>query len=255
MPALLGKVALVTGSSRGIGAAIAQRLAADGATVAVHYAHNREAAAETVGQIETSGGTAFAVRALLGQTGDAAALFAALDSELADRTGSTHLDILVNNAGSVLGGPLATTTAEQLDALLAINVMATFFVTQHAVKRMGTGGRLISVSSAVTTKAWPETLTYAMSKGAVDVMTRTLAKELAAEGITVNAVNPGLVDTDATAAWVHSSPEAEAMVASYSPFNRIGEARDVADVVAFLASDDARWITGQRIDVSGGTNL
>lgn len=250
-----GRTALVTGGSRGIGRAISRRLARDGALVAVHYGRDAEAAGETVRAIEADGGRAFAVPALLGRDGDVEELFAALDAGLTERTGSTHLDVVVNNAGIAGGGSLADTTREDFDALFALNVRALFFVTQAAVGRMDRGGRIVSISSAVTHKAWPQALAYTMTKGAVDVMTRTLAKDLGPRGINVNAVNPGLVDTDMNAAWVHASPEAEAAAAEHSTFGRIGLPEDVADAVAFFASDDARWITGQHVDASGGTNL
>ncbi|MGX6446665.1 SDR family NAD(P)-dependent oxidoreductase [Patulibacter sp. S7RM1-6] len=254
MGTLDGRTALVTGGSRGIGRAIAERLGREGALVAVHYGRDAAAAAETVAAIGAAGGRAFAVGALLGRDGDAEELFGAVDQELRERTGGTRLDVLVNNAGASGGGRLQDTSREDFDAVMALNVRATFFVTQAAVARMGEGGRIVSVSSAVTTKAWPDALTYAMSKAPIDVMTRTLAKGLAPLGIGVNAVNPGLVDT-AMSAWAHSSPEAEAAAAGHAAFGRIGQPEDVADVVAFLASDAARWVTGERIDVSGGTNL
>ena len=255
MPTLENRTALITGGSRGIGRAISLRLGAEAALVAVHYGSNEDAAHDTVGAIESAGGQAFPVKARLGDEGDVETLFSILDEELIARTGSTHLDIVVNNAGIATGGPLADVKRDDFDALIDLNVRAPLFVSQAAVTRMGTGGRLITISSAVTHKAWPEVLVYTMSKGAIDVMTRTLAKDLAPRGITVNAVGPGLIDTEMNAAWMHSSPEAEALASSYAAFNRVGEPEDVADVVAFLASDQSRWITGEYVDVSGGTNL
>lgn len=254
MGALDDKTALVTGGSRGIGRAISKRLAADGALVVVHYGRDERAAQETVDELSAGGATAVAVQALLGEDGDVDALFSSLDAELETLTGSTHLDVVVNNAGIARGADLAETTPEDFDALMAINVRSPLFINQAAVERMSSGGRLIATSSAVTHKAWPETLAYSMSKGSIDVMTRTLAKGLASRGITVNAVGAGLVDTEMNG-WLHSSPEAEAMAAAFSPFNRVGQPADIADIVAFLASDDSRWITGQHIDASGGTNL
>lgn len=255
MSGLDGKTALVTGGSRGIGRAISARLAKEGALVAVHYGRDADAAAATVGAIEAAGGAGFAVRATLGEDGDAAALFARLDAELADRRGTTHLDVVVNNAGINVPGRVADVAPADFDTLFAVNVRAPLFVNQAAAGRMGDGGRLIAVSSAVTHKAWPETLVYTMTKGAINAMTRTLAKDLAERGITVNAVGPGLIDTDMNAGWIHASPEAEAAAGAFAALGRVGRPEDVADLVAFLASDDGRWITGQFIDVSGGTNL
>ncbi|MCW2983770.1 MAG: short-chain dehydrogenase [Conexibacter sp.] len=251
-----GKTAVVTGGSRGIGKAISLRLGSEGALVAVHYGSNEDAAAETVAAIVAAGGTAFAVPARLGRPGDVEGLFSVLDEELRSRTGTTHLDIVVNNAGiGGTGGHLADATSEDFDEMVAVNVRAPLFINQAAVERMSAGGRLIAVSSAVTHKAWPQVLVYSMTKAALNTMTRTAAKELGEKGITINAVGPGLIDTDLNSDWVHSSPEAEAAAGAHAALGRIGEPQDVADAVAFLASDESRWITGQYIDVSGGTNL
>ena len=241
-----GKVALVTGGSRGIGRGIAERLAADGARVAVHYGTNAAAAAEVVAGIASRGGSAFAVGQPLGAPGDAEALFAQLDG---------GLDILVNNAGVAPQGGLAETTPAVYDELFAVNARAPFFLTQAAVARMGDGGRVITISSGVTRQAWPNLLAYTMTKAAVEAMTATLAKELAPRGITVNVVAAGLVDTDMNAAWLRASEESRAQAASVSAFGRVGEPRDVADVVAFAASDDARFVTGQVLDATGGSVL
>lgn len=254
MGTLDGKTALVTGGSRGIGRAISERFAREGALVAVHYGRNRTAADETVAAIEADGGRAFAVPALLGEEGDVQGLFETLDAELEARTGTTRLDVAVNNAGVGGSGALHEITPEGFDGVFAVNVRAPLFVNQAAAARMGEGGRLIAVSSAVSGKSWPGIVTYAMSKAAIDVMTRNLAQELGPRGITVNAVNPGLVDTDLTA-WVHDSPEAEAIGAGASVFDRLGQPEEVAELVAYLASDASRWTTGQHIDVSGGTNV
>jgi NAD(P)-dependent dehydrogenase (short-subunit alcohol dehydrogenase family) len=241
-----GKVALVTGGSRGIGRGIAERLAADGARVAVHYGTNAAAAAEVVAGIEARGGSAFAVGQPLGAPGDAEALFAQLDGPL---------DILVNNAGIAAQAGLAETTPAVYDELFAVNARAPFFLTQAAVERMGDGGRVITISSGVTRQAWPNLLAYSMTKAAIETMTATLAKELAPRGITVNAVAAGLVDTDMNAAWLRASDEARAQAASVSAFGRGGEPRDIADEVAFAASADARWVTGQVLDATGGSVL
>jgi 3-oxoacyl-[acyl-carrier protein] reductase len=251
----MSKVALVTGGSRGIGRGIATRLAADGALVAVHYGARADAAQEVVAEIEAAGGQAFAVGAPLGGEGDVEALFAALDAELTARTGSTRVDIVVSNAGIALGANLAGTTRAMFDELIAVNTRAPLFIAQAAAERMDAGGRIITISSGVTKQAWPDLLAYAMSKAAIEVMSLTLAKELAPRGITVNAVAAGLVDTDMNAGWLRVSDESRAQAAAVSAFGRVGEPADVADVVAFVASDDGRWVTGQVLDATGGSVL
>ncbi|WP_432947754.1 SDR family oxidoreductase [Kribbella sp. CA-253562] len=242
-----GKSALVTGASRGIGRAIALRLARDGARVAVHYGTNGAAAKQTVADIEEFGGSAFLVEAMLGRPGDAEAVWTAYDAE------SSGVDIIVNNAGVAGLGPFGQQSADDFDWMLAVNVRAPFFLVQKGLSRLRDGGRIVNVSSAVTRIAFPEGVGYAMTKGALDVMTVALAKELGPRGITVNSVNPAVVATDLNP-WL-SDPDLARRAASYSVFDRVGIPVDVADVVAFLVSDDARWITGQSVDVSGGSYL
>ncbi|MFE2162590.1 SDR family oxidoreductase [Streptomyces lydicus] len=251
---LNGKTALVTGSSRGIGRGIAQRLAQDGALVAVHYSNNDAAAKETAETIIGAGGRAFIIGAELGVPGDAETLFAAFDDGLAACGAEPGLDILVNNAAISLPGHIDEVTPEEFDRTLAVNTKAPFFLIQHGLRRMRDGGRIINISSAVTTTAFPSTIAYGVSKGAVDTLTLTLAKDLGTRGITVNTIAPGFVATDMNAA-MRATPEAEAALASISVFNRMGRPADIADVAAFLASDDSRWITGQRFDVTGGSML
>ncbi|WCB96810.1 Glucose 1-dehydrogenase 1 [Baekduia alba] len=252
---LAGKVALVTGGSRGIGRAIAQRLAADGALVAVHYGRQAEAAAAVVAAIEADGGQAFALGQPLGVAGDVAGLFGQLDAVMARRTGSTRLDILVNNAGVATHADLAGTTSELFDEHFAINARAPFFITQAAAERMDAGGRVITIGTGLTKQVKPELVAYAMSKAAIDVMSQTLAKELAPRGITVNVVAPGVVDTDMNAGWLRGDDAARAHAEGMSPFGRLTEPEDVASVVAFAASDDARFVTGQFLDATGGAVL
>ncbi|MEV4167530.1 SDR family oxidoreductase [Nonomuraea dietziae] len=249
MRALNGKTALVTGGSRGIGRAIAQRLAGDGARVAVHYGSNEQAAKETVSAIEAAGGQAFAVQAELGVEGDAETLWAAFDAQ------ADELDILVNNAG-ILGDQVDITgvTREHFDRLFAVNTRAPFFVTQLALDRLRDGGRIVNVSTMLTRGlAQPMSINYAMSKGALDVLTSTLAKQLGPRAITVNTVAPGVIDTD-----MHEGRlvgQARRWVSSLSPLGRVGSPEDVADTVAFLASDQGRWVTGHWLDASGGSLL
>ncbi|MEU5980345.1 SDR family oxidoreductase [Streptomyces sp. NPDC047315] len=247
MNRLNGKTALVTGASRGIGRAIALRLAAEGARVGVHYGRDDVAAKKTVDAIEAAGGSAFALRAELGVPGDAVALWAAFD-EHAD-----GVDILVNNAGVVGHGTIDEVTEDTYDRVFAVNAKAPFFVIQKGLDRLRDNGRIVNISSGVTKVAFPGMTAYAAAKGSIEVLTLTLAKTLGPRGITVNAVSPGTIETDIHP-WM-ADPEAKAAAAAYSVFDRVGQPEDVADAVAFLASSDGRWVTGQNIDVSGGSGL
>ncbi|MEU7295745.1 SDR family oxidoreductase [Streptomyces exfoliatus] len=248
---LAGKTALVTGASRGIGRAIALRLAAGGARVGVHYASNEAAAKETVAAIEAVGGSAFALRTELGVPGDADALWAAFDA--AAGGGHQGLDILVNNAGIAGPGLIHEVEEADYDQVFAVNAKAPFFIIKKGLDRLRDGGRIINISSGVTKVAFPGMTSYAASKGAVEVLTLTLAQTLGSRGITVNAVSPGTIETDIHP-WM-ADAAAKAHAAGFSVFDRVGQPEDVADVVGFLASDDARWITGQNIDASGGSGL
>ncbi|MGW1374383.1 SDR family oxidoreductase [Streptomyces sp. NPDC002446] len=253
MGALSGKTALVTGGSRGIGRAISERLGRDGARVGVHYGRDEAAAKETVSAIEAAGGQAFAVRAELGVPGDARALWAAFDAQ------AEGVDILVNNAGTDgTRETIAHVREEDYDRVFAINAKAPFFITQQGLPRLRDGGRIINTSTGLTRgAAMPELIAYSMTKGAIDVFTMTLAKELGARGITVNAVAPGVVDTDMNAGWLRGEANAPAReaVRAISPLGRIADATEIGDIVAFLASDDSRWVTGQWIDATGGALL
>ncbi|WP_079031877.1 SDR family oxidoreductase [Streptomyces specialis] len=246
-----GKVALVTGGSRGIGRAIAERLGREGAIVAVAYARDDAAAAGVVERIGANGGRAFAIRAELGSHGDAAALWAAFDRHRPDGA----VDIIVNNAAIARSSDLATLTEEEFDQVFAVNVRAPFFLVREALGRLRDGGRIINVSSGVTRIAHPEIIAYSSTKGALDTFTLNLAKQLGPRGITVNSVAPGIIDTDVNAEWLRTDPEAAAWAVSISALGRVGRPEDVADVVAFVASDDARWVTGRVIDVTGGSML
>ncbi|WP_043636411.1 SDR family oxidoreductase [Nonomuraea candida] len=250
MNQLTGKTALVTGASRGIGQAIATRLAAAGATVIVHYGTDRTGATATVDAIRRAGGTALAVRAELGADGDVDRLFTAIDAGLPGQP----LDIVVNNAAAQPAGPLAATTPAEFDHLFAVNVRAPYFIIQRALPLLRDGGRIITISSVATRMANPAQTSFAMTKGAIETMSRTLANELGVRGITVNAVAPGATRTRANAA-VFEAPGLADFIAASTALDRLGSADDVADVVAFLASDAARWITGQVIDASGGLFL
>jgi 3-oxoacyl-[acyl-carrier protein] reductase len=255
MGALTGRTALVTGGSRGIGRAIAERLAADGATVAVHYGRNAAAADEVVEGIRAKGGTAFTVHAELGVEGDVATLWESFDRQVRQHATSTGLDILVNNAGVTPRGEIDETTAEAFEEAVAVNMRAPFFLTQQGLKRLRDGGRIVNVSSGATRIALTDIIAYAMTKGAIDAFSLTLAKALGGRGITVNSVAPGIIDTDINASWLRGNEAAERSAAEFSALGRVGRPEDVADVVAFLASDDARWVTGQILDATGGSQL
>ncbi|WP_455753513.1 SDR family oxidoreductase [Streptomyces lavendulae] len=249
---LAGRTALVTGSSRGMGRAAAIRLAEEGALVAVHYTSDGAAADEVVASVEKDGGRAFAIRAELGVPGDVESLFGALEADLLERTGSTDLHILVNNAGVMGGVGPADITPDQFDRIFAVNAKAPFFLIQRALRNMPDGGRIINISSGLTRFANPDEIAYAMSKGALEQLALHFAKALGPRGITINSVAPGITRNGNP---VFDIPEAVEQMASLSAFNRVGEPEDVADVVAFLATDEARWITGSFVDATGGTLL
>ncbi|GGP53108.1 SDR family oxidoreductase [Streptomyces melanogenes] len=248
MGALTGRTALVTGGSRGIGRGIAERLGRDGARVAVHYGSNEAAAKETVAAIEEAGGSAFALGQELGVPGDAQALWAAFDRH------ADGVDILVNNAGIGTASTFGEIEEEEYERVFAVNAKAPFFLAQLGLERMRDGGRIINISSGASKSALlPDLIAYAMTKGALDVFTRNLSKIVGSRGITVNSVAPGIVDTDVNADWLRASDEAWAGAAAMSALGRVGEPSDIADVVAFLASADGRWVTGQWIDATGGS--
>ncbi|MFG2606224.1 SDR family oxidoreductase [Streptomyces sp. NPDC048514] len=252
MGTLENRTALVTGSSRGIGRAVAERLAAERALVVVHYARAKEAAEDTVNGIRAAGGRAFAVRAPLGAAGDVDALFDGVEEGLKEHTGGVELDIVVNNAGIMGGVSPEDTTPEIFDRLMAVNAKAPFFVIQRALRTMRDGGRIINITSGLTRFANPEEIAYAMTKGAVETLARHYAKHLAGRGITVNSVAPGVTNNGGE---IFDNPQAVEFMAQLSAFGRVGEPTDIADVVAFLASDASRWITGAFIDATGGTLL
>ncbi|MFJ7768744.1 SDR family oxidoreductase [Streptomyces sp. NPDC097107] len=254
MGTLAGRTALVTGASRGIGRQVARKLAGEGALVAVHYGSNEEAARETLDLVRHDGGRAFPVRAELGVPGDVETLYAGFEAGLAREGRGPEFDILVNNAGVSGSARIEEVTPELFDRLVAVNSRALVFLVQKGLKYLRDGGRIINISSAATRIAYPESIVYSMTKGAVDTFTLALAKGLGDRDITVNAVNPGFVETDMNAGK-RSSAEARAELASWSAFGRIGRPSDVADIVAFLASDASRWVTGQCIDASGGSRL
>lgn len=248
------KIALVTGASRGIGRAVAIRLAEAGNVVIVHYGTNREKAAEVVDRIVKGGGVSFAVQGDVGRVADIAGLYDMVRKELGQRFGAPGFDILVNNAGIGTRGAVEETGEEKFDRLFAVNVKGPFFMVQGALPLLRDNGRIINISSVVTRLASPGLAAYSMTKGALNTMTRLLAAQLGPRGITVNAVAPGATDTDMNANWL-KTPGARESIASGTALGRVGEPSDIAAVVAFLASADAGWVTGQCIEASGGMQL
>lgn len=254
MSKLEGKIALVTGASRGIGRGIALRLAREGAIVAVHYGQREKEAASVVDEILQHGGFAFTIGANLTTQDGIRDLYTTFDEELQKRIGENQFDILVNNAGIGQILTLEEATEESVDEVLNINVKAPLFVTQHALSRLRDGGRIINISSLVTRAASPSVFTYSVSKGAINTFTLALARELGSRNITVNAILPGIINTEMNAGTLQN-PDGQKYAAGLSVFNRWGEPDDVADIAAFLASEESRWITGQLIDASGGSHL
>lgn len=252
--ALRDKVALVTGGSHGIGRATVERFARDGAIVGVGYGHDEAAARDTVERIRKDGGRAFAVHTELGAPGDAARLWAAFDDAGREFVPDGKLDILVHNAAKGSFARLADLSEEEFDQVIAVNVKAPFFVTKLALPRLRDGGRIINVSSLAATVGSPELLAYGVSKAALNTFTLDLALDLGPRGITVNSVSPGIVMTR-NSQYLRDDPALAAQQAARVALGRLGEPEDVASIIAFLASDEGRWVTGQVIDASGGTAL
>ncbi|MFD9904239.1 SDR family oxidoreductase [Streptomyces sp. NPDC059063] len=252
MADLTGRTALVTGSSRGIGRAVAERLAGDGALVAVHSGTDTEGVAETVEAIANAGGRAFPVLAELGVPNDVDTLFAGLERGLKEHAGDARLDILVNNAAILSTMPPEMVSPQDFDWLMAVNAKAPFFTVQRALPMMPNGGRIINVSTGLTRFANPQEVAHAMSKAALEMITLHFARHLGTRAITVNTVAPGVVDTGDP---FLQAPGLRELLARLSTFDRLGEPEDISDVVGFLASEEARWITGAWIDATGGTLL
>ncbi|AKC69426.1 short-chain dehydrogenase [Pandoraea oxalativorans] len=248
-----GKVALVTGASRGIGRAIATALAARGASVAVHYNAAAADADALVSQLRASGARAFAVQADLSSQDGARVLVERFIGALASHDLPPQWDILVNNAGVGLRARIDAVTPEDFDRVLQVNLKSPFFLIQHALKHLRDGARIVNVSSIGTRAAYPEMSVYAPAKAALEALTLSLAADLGSRGITVNAVLPGATATDLNQRA--SDPVASQAIAQTVALGRVGQPRDIADIVAFLASDAARWVTGQAIDASGGQRL
>jgi 3-oxoacyl-[acyl-carrier protein] reductase len=246
---LAGKVALITGSSRGIGAAIATRFAKDGAKVVVNYANSEKEANEVVAGIKAAGGEAIAVKANMGNASEIPGMFAATTKAFG------KLDILVNNAAVMQRLFLPEVTAETIDAHFNVNVKGYLLCAKYAAELMINGGCIINVGSAISRMAYPGAVVYTATKGAIDVMTRVLAAELGPKGIRVNVLAPGSTRTDMNSEKSGKTKEEERQEIAATALRRIGEVDDIADAAALLASEDARWVTGAWLDVSGGIRL
>jgi 3-oxoacyl-[acyl-carrier protein] reductase len=241
---LKGKVALVTGASRGIGRAIALRLAQDGAAVVVNYGGSAQQAQESIRLIERAGGKAAAVQADVSKLADVKRLFDACFETFG------RLDILVNNAGVMFIKAVVEVGEEEFDRIFAVNVKGAFFCCQEAAKRMAEGGRIINLSSSTTALMLPGYAAYVATKGAVEQFSHVLAKELGSKKITVNVLSPGPTDTELFSQ--DKTEEQKQRFAQMAALGRLGQPQDIADVVALLASDEARWITGQNLRANGG---
>lgn len=250
MNKLANKIAVVTGASKGIGAAIARQFAAEGATVVVNYATSREGADKVVADIAAAGGKAVAIGANISVEADVRQLFQAV-KELYGR-----VDLLVNNAGVYTFEPLGEITPANFKAMFDTNVLGTLLASREAVALMpATGGAIVNIGSVVTNLAPPAAAVYASSKGAIDVITRSLAKELGPRGIRVNAISPGMTQTEGLHAAGIPDSDFERQMVAMTPLGRVGQPMDIALPAVFLASDDARFVTGETLFVGGRRTL
>ena len=246
MSKLNGKVAVVTGASKGIGASIARALAAEGASVVVNYASGKDGAESVVADIIAAGGKAITIR---GDVTKAAEAEGIIDAAIKNYD---HLDILVNNSGIYSFAPIESITEDHFHKQFNINVLGLLLTTQAAVKHLGEGGSIINLGSVVSRVTPPNSAVYSGTKGAVDAITGVLSRELGPKKIRVNSINPGMVETEGTHTAGFSGSEFEAGVVSQTPLGRVGQPNDIASVAVFLASDDSAWLTGERITASGG---
>lgn len=244
---LEGKVTVVTGASKGIGASIALHLAAEGAAVVVNYSSSKEGADRVVGEITRKGGKAIAVQANVARQADIQHLFAETEKAFG------HLNILVNNAGIYEFAPLENVTAEHFHKLFDLNVLGLILASQEAVKHFGpAGGNIVNISSLAATAAFPTTSVYSATKAAVDAVTKALAKELGPRNIRVNSINPGMVETEGVRSAGIAEGDFRKQIESQTPLGRIGQPQDIAPAAVFLASADSAWITGETLYISGG---
>ncbi|MDR3462523.1 MAG: glucose 1-dehydrogenase [Beijerinckiaceae bacterium] len=246
MSKLQGKVAVVTGASKGIGAAIAKALAAAGAAVVVNYASSKAGADAVVASIAAAGGKAIAVHGDVAKDGGAQGIIDATIKAYG------RLDVLVNNSGVYEFSPIGEVTEDQFHKMFNVNVLGLLLTIKAAEKHLGEGASVINISSAVTSLFPPQSAIYTGTKGAVDAITGVLAAELGPRKIRVNAINPGIVETEGTHAAGFIGSEFEGAFVAQTPLGRIGQPSDIADVAVFLASDESRWLTGEKLVASGG---
>ena len=246
MSKLKGKVAVVTGASKGIGAAIAKALAAEGASVIVNYASSKEGAEKVVSGIIAAGGKAVAVGGDVSKAAEAQAMIAAAIKNYG------RLDILVNNSGVYEFAPLEAVTEDSFHRMFNINVLGLLLVTQAAVKHLGAGASIINIGSGASRITPPSSAVYTATKGAVDAITGVLARELGPKKIRVNSINPGVVETEGTHTGGFIGSDFEKGVVAQTPLGRTGQPGDIAPVAVFLASDDSAWLTGEQLLASGG---
>ncbi len=249
------KIALVTGGSRGLGRDMAISLAKKGNDVLITYAGNKAEADNTIKLVEEAGGKCAALKLELKDLSGLDPFIASVKTTLTEKFNTEKFDFLINNAG--MGGniPFTTATEKDFDDFLNVHFKGVYFLTQKSLAILNDGGRIINLSTGTTRFANPGYSIYASMKGAIEVFTKYLAKELGVKGVTANVVAPGPVETDFNNAAIRSNPQLKAALSNMSPLGRVGQADDIGSVVAFLCSEDAKWINGQRIEVSGGINV
>jgi 3-oxoacyl-[acyl-carrier protein] reductase len=246
MNKLKGKVAVVTGASKGIGAAVAKSLAAEGASVVVNYASSKSGADAVVSAITATGGKAVAVHGNVSKRAEAQGIIDAAIKNFG------HLDILVNNSGVYEFSPIESFTEEHYNKIFNVNVLGLLLTTQAAVKHLGEGASIINIGSVVSSLTPPNSAVYTATKGAVDAITGVLAKELGAKKIRVNSINPGMVETEGVQTMGLIGSDFEKGIVAQTPLGRVGQVDDIASVATFLASNDSKWITGELVRTGGG---
>jgi NAD(P)-dependent dehydrogenase (short-subunit alcohol dehydrogenase family) len=246
------KIALVTGGSRGLGKNMAINIAKKGIDVVLTYHSNKEEADNVVKKIEVLGQKAAAFQLDAGNVSSFDNFIATVTAHLQEKTGSPNFDFLINNAGTALYAPFAETTEEQFDTAMNIHFKGVFFLTQKALPYINNGGRIINISSGLARFSFPGSSAYASMKGAIEVLTRYMAKELGSRGIAANVVAPGAIETDFGGGHVRDNKEINAQVAGATALGRVGVPDDIGGIVAFLLTEEARWINAQRIEASGG---
>ncbi len=249
------KIALVTGGSRGLGKEMALRLAAKGKDVILTYRTEKESAHQIVREIEKMGRKGIALHLDMSHTENLKPFVEKLKGSLMEMWGKTHFDYLVNNAGMGATVAFADVTEDLFMSFFNVHFKNIYFLTQLTLPLINPGGSIINISSGTTRFANPGYSVYASMKGAIETFTKYLAKELGTKGITANVVAPGPIETDFNNAAIRNNPQLKGILGSLSPLGRVGNAEDIGGVVAFLCSEDARWINGQRIEVSGGINV